>query len=200
MDIKFFDKCCVRRSTDSVQKHGANPKDMTIYLNKRTLMASGLWWTKSRQAQAIDDVWTPSEHGLVRRYACPVCSRPMWCTAEDVRSPYITCRRCDCSEVGFLLAEENRLYLTAWTELMGQNYDPLTPGDSTVTGGVAPEWLDPLTFVLWCSRVLPHYVERCCVDYGHLWLGLRKGAAQWCERDVTIDTGEPKHKKFIKIC
>lgn len=199
MKIKIYDKSCVRVVTGAAmlgEKVSKTP--MTTYLNMRVLRNSGLFYTKT-PLQAVDDETKPSQRGYIKKYYCPVCGRPMWCTLEDARQPYITCRKCASTEVDYLYdSKYSDVIMPAWTEMMSQCYDPLCPGEGTTPGGVCEDWLDPVAFSMWMNKLLPALMERVMYEGCSVWL-ITKDQKNWNAITADLSAKPPKEYKKIKI-
>lgn len=193
----IYDKSTIRVITDVIVNNDATAKlPVTVYLNKRVLHASGLY--KPSKLKKVDGEVIPTPRGYARRYYCPVCGRPMWCTDEDTKQPLMTCRRCVSTEVALLYGGRySDLIVPVWVELMSQNYDPLCKGTATLDTGVCDEWKDPVAFARWIAEILDERVNDTLYGGGKLWLATK---CRWRPTHAQVITETPiGYKASIEI-
>lgn len=200
MKIRIYDKSCLRVITDAmIGDRSAVDIPTTCYLNMRVLRNSGLFYQNRLQLQKVDDQIATTDRGYAKRYYCPVCGRQMWCTIEDARQPYTTCRRCKSTEVEYIYGrQDSDIIMSAWVDMMSQCYDPLCPGDAKTARGVCDDWLDPVAFTMWMNKHLDRARKLALYNGCDVWLTTHKNI--WSPDFSEIKCGEPpKRAKKIKV-
>lgn len=200
MRVKIYDKSCLRVITDGlVGDKSKVDVPMTSYLNMRVLRNSGLYYKNRFRLQKVDDQVIPSIRGYAKRYYCPVCGRQMWCTIEDARQPYMSCRRCKSTEVEYLYGRpDSDIIMGAWVEMMGQCYDPLCSGDATAERGVCDDWMDPVNFSMWMDKNMDRARKLALYDGSDVWLMTRKNFWGPDYSEIVCRT-PPKSAKKLKV-
>lgn len=195
--MRYYNKCCLRQTTDQLERHATTAEHPTVFLNSRVMHATGM--IKRKGLRVLDPTWHYGPRGSVRQYECPVCHRPMWCTVDEAHTPYMTCRQCESDSVEWLYQERHLPWLRVWVELMEACYDTIAESTAYAAHGVDKEWLDPAKFCRWCDAYLSRPVAKAKAEGIDVFMSLRRPRAVWCREFVTVGYTQPENKSYIRV-